>query len=206
MSFQQLSNPIVLRQLYIMDKEMTAPVHLIPVKRPARLLESMGEIDFNWKKKGDFRITEKPQLKTSRCAYQVFKYYWNAEKIEIIEEFKVLYLNHHKHVLAILPVSQGGINDTVADPRLIMAGARKLNAEFIVLAHNHPAGDLIPSVPDKAMTIKITNAARLFDITVWDHIIISSEGYFSFTDDTSHTTDEMNEEHGFSRETLNTVS
>jgi DNA repair protein RadC len=72
---------------------------------------------------------------------------------------------------------------TVADPRIIIKKALAYNAIFIILCHNHPSGSLKPSKADESLTKKINDAAILFDIKVLDHIIVSSEGYFSFADE-----------------------
>ena len=77
----------------------------------------------------------------------------------------------------------GGITGTVADPRLILAAAIKSLSVGLVLCHNHPSGNLRPSRADEELTLKIKEAAKYHDIKVLDHIILSSEGYFSFADE-----------------------
>jgi len=72
---------------------------------------------------------------------------------------------------------------TVADPTLILAAALKGGAVNIILCHNHPSGNLKPSVADEQLTAKIKKAAQYFDIKVLDHIIITSESYYSFADE-----------------------
>jgi DNA repair protein RadC len=99
------------------------------------------------------------------------------------EVFAILYLNRANKVCHFEIISRGGITGTVADPRLIMRGALEKNATGIILCHNHPSGNLTPSAADAALTQKIAEGARLFDITLLDHIIVSEEGYFSFADE-----------------------
>ena len=72
---------------------------------------------------------------------------------------------------------------TVADPRIILKKALEEDAVSIILCHNHPSGNLKPSKADEELTYKIRNAAKFFDIQVLDHIIVSTEGYYSFADD-----------------------
>lgn len=72
---------------------------------------------------------------------------------------------------------------TVADPRVIMQFALLSNATQLILCHNHPSGNLKPSKADEELTAKIKMAASYFDVKVLDHIILSSEGYFSFADE-----------------------
>ena len=106
-----------------------------------------------------------------------------ADKIELLEEFKVLFLNRANRVLQIFPVSQGGMTGTVADPRLILAGAIKIASCAMILVHNHPSGNLKPARADEDLTFKIREAAKYFDLKVLDHLIITSEGYYSFADE-----------------------
>ena len=80
-------------------------------------------------------------------------------------------------------VSSGGITGTVADPRLILAAAIKSLAVAIVLAHNHPSGNLKPSQADEQLTAKIKEAAKYHDINVLDHIIVTPDAYYSFADE-----------------------
>ena len=72
---------------------------------------------------------------------------------------------------------------TVADPRLILAAALKVGAVSVILCHNHPSGNLKASRADEELTQKIKCAAAYHDIKVLDHLIISNEGYYSFTDE-----------------------
>ena len=147
------------------------------------VLNNVSEIDIVYKKKATCKVSERPMISTSKDGYEVCLHYWNQDKIELIEEFKVLYLNRSNRVLQILPISQGGITGTVADPRLVIAGALKVGACSMVLAHNHPSGSLKPSRADEELTVKIKEAAKYFDIRVLDHLIVTSEGYYSFADE-----------------------
>ena len=80
-------------------------------------------------------------------------------------------------------LSKGGITGTIADVRLILSVALKTLATGLILAHNHPSGNLKPSEADIQLPQKVKDAAKLMDIEVLDHMILSSNGYFSFTDD-----------------------
>lgn len=99
------------------------------------------------------------------------------------EVFAVVFLNKANKVNHFEIISKGGITGTVADPRIILKKALEEDATSIVLCHNHPSGNLRPSRADEELTGKIREAARYFDITVLDHIIVSEEGYFSFADE-----------------------
>ena len=96
------------------------------------------------------------------------------------EECWALYLASSGRVLDRMRISQGGVQATVVDHRLIVKRALELLAVNIILVHNHPSGSVEPSQPDKILTRKVKEAAALFDISLLDHIIISSEGSYSF--------------------------
>lgn len=99
------------------------------------------------------------------------------------EVFGVVFLNRANRIIHYEIISQGGITATVADPRIIMKKALAEDAVGLILFHNHPSGNLTPSRADEDLTSKIAGAARLFDIRLLDHIIVSDEGYFSFADE-----------------------
>ena len=98
----------------------------------------------------------------------------------MVEDLKVLLLNTSNRALGIYSMSNGGITGTIADPRMIFAAALKTNASSLVLAHNHPSGNLNPSSADKKLTDKLTKGGKLLDILVLDHLIITNEGFYSF--------------------------
>ena len=96
------------------------------------------------------------------------------------EVFAVLFLNRAHKIKHFEIISSGGMTGTIADPRIILKKALEEEAVSIILCHNHPSGNLKPSKADEEITFKIRNAAKFFDIQVLDHIIVSTEGYFSF--------------------------
>ncbi len=127
----------------------------------------------------------KTKLKVSNSneSYRILLACWSKQTIEIQEEFKVLLLNRNNQVLGIYPMSRGGISSTVVDPKLVFSVALKCNASSIILAHNHPSGNLNPSESDKALTRKLKKCGEFLDISVLDHLIITKEGYYSFLDE-----------------------
>ena len=78
---------------------------------------------------------------------------------------------------------RGGVAGTVADPKVIFAAALKSGASSILLAHNHPSGNLNPSQADIDLTRKIKTGWQILDIGVYDHIILTGEGFYSFADE-----------------------
>ena len=99
------------------------------------------------------------------------------------EVFAVIFMNQASKILGMEIVSEGGITGTIADPRIILRKALEKDSVKLVLCHNHPSGSLKPSHADELLTEKLRQAARVMDITVMDHIIVSDEGYFSFADE-----------------------
>ena len=136
----------------------------------------------------EIEIIYKPQkysvgvVANSIQAEAVFRNFWNADTIEYFEEFKVMYLDRMRHVLGIYSHSQGGLAGTMCDVRMIFQGALKANAHFIILAHNHPSGNLEPSEGDKELTRKLKEAGKLLEIPVTDHLILTDYSYLSFAD------------------------
>lgn len=99
------------------------------------------------------------------------------------EEFWVMLLNRAHKITKTELVSRGGVSGTVADVRMMMKMAVENLACAMVLAHNHPSGNMRPSEADVALTRKVREAAGLFDIQLLDHIIVGEGSYYSFTDD-----------------------
>ncbi|MCM8569536.1 JAB domain-containing protein [Gramella jeungdoensis] len=125
----------------------------------------------------------KTKITGSDIAYKLFLSFWSKGTIELQEEFKILLLNRSNHVLGIYPISRGGVSGTLVDPKLVFSVALKCNASNIILAHNHPSGNLKPSKADELLTQKLIKAGSYLDIKVLDHLIITSKGYFSFLDE-----------------------
>jgi len=125
----------------------------------------------------------RPKISGSRDAYNVLLENWDISKIEFIEQFKAMLLNRANRVLGIFEVSSGSSTGTVADPKLIFAAAIKANACGIILAHNHPSGNLKASQADLDLTKKMKEGGKFLEIQVLDHLIMTTEGYFSFADD-----------------------
>ena len=96
------------------------------------------------------------------------------------EECWVLFLTSSARIVDKIRVSQGGLQATVVDNRLIFKRALELLATQIIIAHNHPSGSNEPSQADITLTNRIKAAAALFDINLIDHIIITATGSYSF--------------------------
>lgn len=99
------------------------------------------------------------------------------------EEFWVIFLNRANQVIGKQNVSKGGVSGTVVDPKVVFKMAVQFPASGIILAHNHPSGNLKPSQADHQLTRKLMDAGKSLDIPVLDHLIIGDRDYFSFVDE-----------------------
>ena len=99
------------------------------------------------------------------------------------EEFYSFYLNTKNRVIGMEMISKGSLNATLIHPREVFKGALLANAHAVILAHNHPSGDVEPSNADKIVTTTLIDAGKLLDVKVIDHVIIGSKGgYYSFSE------------------------
>ena len=132
------------------------------------------------RRRGDKELDEKPRI---TCSKDVFELLRPALLDVPHEEFWVLLLNRANRVIKSLQISQGGVSGTVADPRIIFKSALEELASGIILAHNHPSGNLIASQADRELTRKLKEGARLLDVQVLDHVILAGQKYYSFADE-----------------------
>ena len=122
---------------------------------------------------------EKQTIVNSNTAFKIFLDFWNMSTIEFLEEFNVMYLNHANKVLGLYNLSKGGINQCTVDIRHIYSIALKVNASAIIVAHNHPSGNLKSSAEDRKITAQIASAGEILNIKLLDHLIITKDDYFS---------------------------
>lgn len=141
----------------------------------------VNEIQIRYKEKK--RTLQSVPLKSSQDVSQVLFENWDFQTIGLHESFKVLLLNNSNKIKGIYQLSSGGITGTIVDLRILFALALKTLSVAIILAHNHPSSKLQPSESDKQLTDKIVRAAKLLDIKVLDHLILTPDKkYFSFAD------------------------
>lgn len=137
---------------------------------------------------GEVELSYKPKFKniykviSSEDAYKYLLLHIEGT-ICYKEYFKVLFLNQANQVLGYTLISEGGITETSVDVRVILQAALLTNSVALVLAHNHPSGNLKPSRQDMEITKQVKNAAQLMRITVLDHLILTDAGYYSFSDE-----------------------
>jgi DNA repair protein RadC len=141
----------------------------------------VNEIQISYKEK--IRTIQSNPVKSSEDVAQVLFANWDIKTIGLHESFKVLLLNNSNKIKGIYQLSSGGITGTLVDLRILFALVLKTLSVAIIIAHNHPSGKLQPSELDKQLTDKIVKAAKLLDIKVLDHVILTPDKqYFSFAD------------------------
>ncbi|RIJ46378.1 DNA repair protein [Maribellus luteus] len=117
----------------------------------------------------------------SKSVYEYVYPLW--PDVEYRERFAVLLLSRGLKILGLSWISTGGVSGTVVDAKLIFQVALKANASSIILLHNHPSGELRTSDADRRITTKLKDGAKLLDMDVPDHIILTSESYYSMADE-----------------------
>ena len=141
---------------------------------------TLAEIELSYKPKK----AHHPIIKSSADVYYHLLKFFPEDTIALQERFVAGYVNRANRLIGVCNISTGGITGTVADPKLIIAIALKSAATGIILAHNHPSGNLQPSVADIEITKKIQSACKFLDIKLLDHIIVvPQESYLSFVDE-----------------------
>jgi DNA repair protein RadC len=122
------------------------------------------------------------KITSSKHASNFIKQFY-GDDIEIFESSFILLLNNSNNTIGYAKISQGGITGTVIDVRLIAKYAVESLATGVILAHNHPSGTLIPSEADINVTSKTKKALATLDIQLLDHLILTTEGYYSLSDE-----------------------
>ncbi len=139
------------------------------------------EVKLTYKNK--VKASDRLKIACAEDAYKVFLQSWDQGQIELLEECKAVFLDRRLRVMSIASISKGGMNGTVVDLRLVFAMALKRRADSLILAHNHPSGSLTPSQADIGLTKQFYEAGRILQIELKDHLIITSEGFYSMMSD-----------------------
>jgi DNA repair protein RadC len=122
----------------------------------------------------------KMKIKNANDSAEFIKQFYQGD-IEIYESFFLLLLNNANQTIGYAKISQGGVTSTVVDVKIIAKYVVDSLATNIILAHNHPSGNLNPSTADINITAKIKEAMKFFDVTVLDHIILTADSFYSFS-------------------------
>lgn len=140
---------------------------------------TVGEVELTYKSTSRSRS----KIYSSEDAYKILLPTYKEGTICYKEYFKVLLLSQSNQVLGYTLISEGGITETCADVRVILQAALLTNSVALILAHNHPSGNLKPSRQDMEITKQVKEAAKLMRISVIDHLILTDAGYYSFADE-----------------------
>ena len=144
-------------------------------------LNEVAEITLGYTPK--VKSSQRPKVQCSRQVYEVLYGFWDKASLELSEHFQVMLLSRANRVLGICTISKGGTAGTVVDAKLVFGAALKGCAQSIILSHNHPSGNLMPSEQDKLLTRKLVRIGNELDLPVLDHVIVTAEGYYSFADE-----------------------
>lgn len=113
----------------------------------------------------------------------IYNYIRNDIENLSYEAFLVVHLNRANRIIYVDMVSKGGTASTLVDVKVVMKAAVDKMSAGLIFVHNHPSGSLKPSIQDDQLTRRLKDAAKLLDIMVLDHLIVSSEGYYSYNDE-----------------------
>lgn len=145
----------------------------------AKAITIVAALELGRRRKGQ-DINEKPRISSSKDSFDQLE----GELMDLPhEEFWVLLLNRANKLIRKKRVSEGGVSGTVADPKIIFKMALEELACGIVVAHNHPSGNLTASQNDLNLTKKLKEAGKLLEIQLLDHIIVAGTKYLSFADE-----------------------
>lgn len=145
----------------------------------AKAISIVAALELGRRRRGA-EVVKRKTVTSSRDAFELLQPYLGDLQYE---QFVVVLLNRANHVLKVVNVSDGGVSGTVVDPKKVFRIALDGNASSVILGHNHPSGNCTPSNEDVALTRKLSKAGAVLDINVYDHLIVGSEKYYSFSDE-----------------------
>lgn len=138
------------------------------------------EVEIRYKRP---RLKQTVKLDSSEDAYKALLAVMADYCLDHKEFFWIFLVNPAGYIVGFREIGRGAIDLTVVNVPEIFQLALLANASGIILLHNHPSGSLEPSAQDIQITRNISEVAKLFAMKVWDHLVISSEGYYSFQDE-----------------------
>ncbi|WP_258100769.1 RadC family protein [Marinoscillum pacificum] len=144
----------------------------------AKAISIVSALELGRRRK-DAEPVKQPRITCSDDAYQLLK----PELTDLPhEEFWIILLKRNNQVIRKEQVSFGGVSGTIVDPKIIFKKALDNLASGMILVHNHPSGNLKPSQADIQLTKKLKTSGELLEIPIYDHIIFTDHGYYSFSD------------------------
>lgn len=146
---------------------------------PAKAVTLLAALELGARSVADAQAMEVPVVTGSKGAYNLMKPHFLGLKHE---EFWVLFINRAGHEIRRERISQGGTVATVVDIKIILKHAIQCLASGMLIFHNHPSGQQRPSGEDDSLTRRIAESAKIIDVKVYDHIIVTDTGYYSYSD------------------------
>jgi len=142
---------------------------------------AVADIELQYRKRP---ITTVPtKISDSHNVHKFFMDNYYDSSIMLVKEFfYILLLNRSNRITSVCKISEGGINGTVVDVRIIVSAVLLNLSSSVIAIHNHPSGNLLPSESDKLLTNKISKALTLIEVKLIDHLIITDDKYYSFAD------------------------
>lgn len=144
------------------------------------LSKSLKEVRVTYKANPEFELN-KFKVTCSRDSEYAFRKVW-PEDMDVRECCMALFLNRRNNTRGYYLISVGGVAGTVVDAKLIFQAAIAIGASSIVIAHNHPSGNLNPSQADLKLTNRLKEGAEIMDMVILDHLILTEDSYMSFAD------------------------
>lgn len=146
---------------------------------PAKAISMVAALELGYRRKQSTTL-QRPIINSSSDAYDAIAHYLLEKDVE---SFFVMLLSNNNKLIRVVPISHGGINETLVDRKIVFKVALENNAVKIILAHNHPSGEIKPSQADINTTRTIVEAGKIMSIQVLDHLIIGEDDrYYSFLD------------------------
>ena len=146
-------------------------------------ISNLGEVTLNYKYHNP-SIKDRPLITNAAEAVAVIKLVIDMQRIGLQEQFIVIYPNQANKVIGTMNVFSGSINSTVVDIKLILASGILLMSKSVIVAHNHPSGNLKPSKEDLALTKRLSTALQYMEMKLVDHFIITpDDDYLSFANE-----------------------
>jgi DNA repair protein RadC len=146
---------------------------------PAKAISIVAALELGYRRRQSTTL-QRPIINSSTDAYDAIAHYLLEKDVE---SFFVMLLSNNNKLIRVVPISHGGINETLVDRKIVFKVALENNAVKIILAHNHPSGETKPSQADINTTRTIVEAGKIMSIQVLDHLIIGEDDrYYSFLD------------------------
>jgi len=132
------------------------------------------------KRRNSNEVVKRQEIRSSHDVYNLF---YPLLSDLCYEELWAIFTNRSARIIRKIKISQGGTNETSADIRIILKAAIEALASGIILCHNHPSGNIRPSVQDDTLTKRLSDSAKMMEIVLTDHIILSDGNYYSYADE-----------------------